>query len=164
MHFVGLDDDFCPICMFFRIIVSQKLTPPVNISIKCWFIYALAQDRDITDLLQMVKVNSSCLGTVFETLQGLAGYPEDLCCLLQKMLKNNPEERSSTKWVWNTETWWAVQVWIMAFLCLHGVCILCSCWCEFSPGATTIQKHISWLPTTLTLLYHHDRGIRLYTA
>ncbi|XP_077324324.1 serine/threonine kinase-like domain-containing protein STKLD1 isoform X2 [Lithobates pipiens] len=58
---------------------------------------SVQSDRDITDLLQMVKVNSSCLGTVFETLQGLAGYPEDLCCLLQKMLKNNPEERSSTK-------------------------------------------------------------------
>ncbi|CAI9546714.1 unnamed protein product [Staurois parvus] len=58
---------------------------------------SVKSDQDITDLLQKVKVNSSCLDTVFETLQGLAGYPEDLCCLLQKMLKIQPEERSSTE-------------------------------------------------------------------
>ncbi|XP_072287288.1 serine/threonine kinase-like domain-containing protein STKLD1 isoform X2 [Pyxicephalus adspersus] len=54
-------------------------------------------DPDITDLLHMVKVNSSCLGTVFETLRGLSRSSEDLCCLLEKMLKISPEERSSTK-------------------------------------------------------------------
>ncbi|XP_018419564.1 PREDICTED: serine/threonine kinase-like domain-containing protein STKLD1 [Nanorana parkeri] len=58
---------------------------------------SVKSDRDITDLLQMVKVNSSCLGTVFEALQGVAGYTEDLYCLVQKMLKNLPEERSSAK-------------------------------------------------------------------
>ncbi|KAM5146791.1 serine/threonine kinase-like domain-containing protein STKLD1 isoform 2-T2 [Mantella aurantiaca] len=58
---------------------------------------SVKSDRDITDLLQMVKVDSSCLGPVLETLQGQAGYTEDLCSLLRKMLKNDPGERSSTK-------------------------------------------------------------------
>ncbi|XP_068105332.1 serine/threonine kinase-like domain-containing protein STKLD1 [Hyperolius riggenbachi] len=58
---------------------------------------SVCSPSDITDLLQSARVNSSCLDSAMGTLQGSVGYSEDLCCLVQKMLKIQPEERPSAK-------------------------------------------------------------------
>lgn len=52
-------------------------------------------DTEIVELLEVIKMDPSCLHRNLEEIQSKVGYSEELCQLLPKMLRINPVERHS---------------------------------------------------------------------